>query len=143
MTSHKVGAKDDVARGDFSVQWNCRHLGMEGPRDWHQRGPVSRPLGSWGKGATVMGLPSWNRGPGPGPVPGPSLSRRGASGYFARYQPPPQNLLYYSNPPPLFGDGYTSLGRVGTNRRQLDILSGLGGLLGGLPGKFSTTIRIS
>ena len=27
--------------------------------------------------------------------------------------------------------------RVGTKRRQLDILSGLGGLLGGLPGKHS------
>ena len=104
---------------------------MEGPKDWYQRGPLSRSLGSWGKGAAV-GLPTWNREPGPG------LRRRGAGGgYFAEYQPPPQNLVYYSNPYPLLGDGYSSLRGVGSNRRQLDILSGLGGLLGGLPGKRS------
>merc|ERR1712192_108220 len=92
------------------------------PRDWQQKGPLSRSVGSWGKGATV-GLQSWNRGPGPG------LRRRGAvSGYFGEYQPPSQNWLYYGNPPPLFGDQYS------TNRRQLDILSGIGGLLGDLPG---------
>ena len=115
--------KSKVAGGDFSGQWNWSHLEMEAPRDWYQRGHLSRPVGSWGKGADV-GLPSWNRGPGPG--------RRGASsGYFAAYQRPAQHLLHYNNPPPLFGE----LRRVGVgNRRQLDILSGLGGLLGGLPG---------
>ena len=126
-----MGAKDDDARGSFSIQWNWHHLEMEGPRDWYQRGPLSRLVGSWGKDAAV-GLPSWNRGPGPG------LRRRGASsGYFAGYQPPSQHFLYYSNNPPLFGGQYSSLRRVGTNRRQLDILSGLGGLLGGVPGKLS------
>merc|ERR1712130_241812 len=90
-------------------------------RERHQRRYLSGPVGSLGK-AAHMGL--WKRGPGPG--------RR----YFGEYQPPAQNLLYYGKPPPpLFGDSHTSLRRVGNgNRRQLDILSGIAGLIGGVPG---------
>ena len=142
----QFGAKDDDAGSDFSIQWNWRHLGMEAsrdqrfgtrllpdrPMDWNQRKPVSGSVGSWGQ-APATGLPSWNRGPG--------LRRRG---YFAQYQyrPPPDNLLYYSNGVSLGGDPYSSLRRVNYNRRQLDVLSGLGGFLGGLPGKCPCSLSL-
>ena len=118
-----------------------------GPRDWKQ-GPSQRYSRPWewkegsreerkslaagvkqaGSGAAwgsvVRPKTSWNSRSG--------LRRRVVRGYFDARMPTSNQLQYY-----LPGNLYTSVDRVvSKNRRQLDILSGLGGILGGLPGEF-------
>ena len=117
-----------------------------GPREWKQ-GPSQQYLGSWGwkegsreerqslaagviqdgsgaGGSVVRPKISWNSRSG--------LRRRIVRGYFEARVPTSNQLQYYSP-----GNLYTSIDRVDSNnRRQLDILSGLGGILGGLPGEF-------
>ena len=117
-----------------------------GPREWKQ-GPSQRYLGPWGwkegsreerqslaagvkqvgsgAGGSIVGRqPSWNSRSG--------LRRRIVRGYFEARVPTSNQLQYYAP-----GNLYTSVDRVDSNnRRQLDILSGLGGILGGLPGEF-------
>ena len=131
-----------------------------GPREWKQ-GPSQRYLGPWGwkqntsqrylgpwgwkelsreerqslaagvkqvgsgAGGSIDGRqPSWNSRSG--------LRRRIVRGYFEARVPTSNQLQYYSP-----GNLYTSVDRVDSNnRRQLDILSGLGGILRGLPGEF-------
>ena len=120
------------------IQWYL------GPREWKQ-GPSQQYLGSWGwkggsreerqslaagviqvgsgaGGSIVRRQPSWNSRSG--------LRRRIVRGYFDARVPTSNQIQNY---PP--GNIYTSVDRVDSNnRRQLDILSGLGGILGSLPG---------
>ena len=114
-----------------------------GPREWKQ-GPSQRYLGPWGwkegpreekqrlgaaviqvgsgAGGSIVGRqPSWKSRSG--------LRRRIVRGYFDARVPTSNQLQYYAP-----GNLYTSDRVESNNRRQLDILSGLGGILGGLPG---------
>ena len=104
-----------------------------GPREWKQ-GPSQQYLGSWGwkegprderqslaagiiqgaGGSFVRPKTSWNSRSG--------LRRKIVRGYFEARVSTSNQLQYYSPD--------------SKNRRQLDILSGLGGILGGLPGEF-------
>ena len=113
-----------------------------GPREWKQ-GPSQRYSRPWGwkdrskeerqslaadvieiGGSAVRPQPSWNSRSG--------LRRRIVRGYFEARVPTSNQLQYYAP-----GNIYTSVDRVDSkNRRQLDIFSGLGGILGGLPGEF-------
>ena len=80
--------------------------------------------GSGAGGSMVGRQPSWKSRSG--------LRRRIVRGYFDARMPTSNQPQYYSP-----GNLYTSVDRVDSkNRRQLDILSGLGGILGGLPGEF-------
>ena len=124
------------------IQWYL------GPREWKQ-GPSQQYLGSWGwkggsreerqslaAGVKQVGLGSGAGGSILGPQPSwnsrSGLRRRIVRGYFEARVPTSNQLQYYSP-----GNIYTSVvGVDSNNRRQLQILSGLGGILGGLPGEF-------
>ena len=118
---------------------------MEGPSQWYlgpgewKQGPSQRYSRGWKErsreerqslaadvieigGPAVRPQPSWNSHSG--------LRRRIVRGYHDPRVPTSNQLQYYAP-----GNLYTSVDRVDSkNRRQLDILSGLGGILGALPG---------
>ena len=115
-----------------------------GAREWKQ-GPSQRYLGPWGwkegpreekqslaAGVIQVGSATGGSilGPQPSWISRSGLRRRIVRGYFDARVPTSNQLQYYAP-----GNIYTSVDRVDSNkRRQLDILSGLGGILGGLPG---------
>ena len=113
--------------GEWKQGSSQRYLGTwgwkEGSREKRQRlaaGVIQ--VGSGAGGSIVGRQPSWNSRSG--------LRRRIVRGYYDARVPTSNQLQNYSP-----GNIYTSVvGVDSNNRRQLDILSGLGGILGGLPG---------
>ena len=119
-------------------QWYLR------PGEWKQ-GPSQRYLEPWGweegsreeKQSLAAGVIQVGSGAG-GSIVGPQpswisrsgLRRRIVRGYHDARVPTSNQLQYYAP-----GNIYTSVvGVDSNNRRQLDILSGIEGILGGLPG---------
>ena len=105
----------------YSKPWGWK----EGSREERQSlaaGVKQVGLGS-GAGGSILGpQPSWNSRSG--------FRRRIVRGYYDARVPTSNQLQNYSP-----GNIYTSVvGVDSNNRRQLDILSGIGGILGGLPG---------
>ena len=120
------------------IQWYL------GPREWKQ-GPSQRYSRPWGwkegsreeRQSLAAGVIQAGSGAG-GSVVRPKISwnsrsglrRRIVRGYHDARVPTSNQLQNYSP-----GNIYTSVvGVDNNNRRQLDILSGIGGILGGLPG---------
>ena len=115
-----------LGSGEWKQGPSQRYLGPWGWKKGSREEKVSLatgviPAGSRAGGSIVGRQPSWSSRSG--------LRRRIVRGYFDARVPTSNQLQNYSP------GNYASIDRVDSNnRRQLDILSGLGGILGGLPG---------